>query len=109
MGWFRAKNSGNSSDNGTGSETVNPRLQAWASVVDVSGLSDQVAADIDDFLRSRRRMPPYARREIGFRLVSVVSSQVSPPPSELISPLDVLATVLTMRERLRGPARPNGS
>jgi hypothetical protein len=43
-----------------------------------------------------------ARREVGYRLVSVVSSQVSPPPSEFINPLDVLATVLTLRERQRG-------
>lgn len=85
-----------------GSQTVNPLLQAWASVVDVSGLSDEVAADIDQYLRSYRYKLRYPRREMEFRLVSVVSSQVSPPPSEFINPLDVLATVLTLRERLKG-------
>ena len=75
-----------------GGQSDNPLLQRWASVVDVSGLSDEVAADIDSFLRSYRDMQWSARREVGYRLVSVVSSQVSPPPSEFINPLDVLAT-----------------
>lgn len=92
-----------------GSQTVNPLLQAWASVVDVSGLSDEVAADIDQYLRSHRYKLRYPRREMEFRLVSIVSSQVSPPPSEFIHPLDVLATVLTLRERLRGDTSPNAS
>ncbi len=92
-----------------GSRVVNPLLQAWASVVDVSGLSDEVAADIDNFLQSYRDMPWYSRREMGFRLVSIVSSQVSPRPSEFINPLDVLATVLTLRERPRGGTSPNAS
>jgi hypothetical protein len=91
-----------------GSRNVSPQLQAWASVVDVSGISDQVAAEIDRFLRSYRFMYWYSRREIGFRLVSVVRSQVSPPPPEFINPLDVLATVLTLRERLQGGTSWNG-
>jgi hypothetical protein len=90
-----------------GSHGDNPLLQRWASVVDVSGLSDEVAADIDNFLRSYRDMQWSARREAGYRLVSVVSSQVSPPPSEFINPLDVLATVLTLRKRLRGGTSPD--
>jgi hypothetical protein len=90
-------------------QSDNPLLQAWASVVDVSGLSDKVAADIDHFLRSYRDMHWSARREGGFRLASVVRSQVSPPPSEFINPLDVLATVLTLHERQRGGASPNAS
>jgi hypothetical protein len=89
------------------SATVNPLLQAWADAVDVSGVTDQVAADIENFLRSYSRMPWYARRELGFRLVAVVSSQVTPPPSEFIFPLDVLATVRAKRERLRGATSPD--
>jgi hypothetical protein len=104
MGWLRRRPQW-----APGSEAVNPLLQVWAGVVDVSGLSDDAAADIAEFLRSYRRMPWAARREIGFRLVSVVSSQVSPPPSEFINPLDVLATVLTLREKLRGGAGPEAS
>jgi hypothetical protein len=91
------------------SPVVNPLLQAWADVVDVSAVNDQVAADIDDFLRSYSRMLWFARRELGFRLVSVVSSQVTPPPSEFIAPIDVLATVRAKRELLRGAARPDSS
>jgi len=90
-----------------GNAAVNPLLQAWADVVDVSGVTDQVAADIDHFLKSYRSMPWNARREIGFRLASVVSSQVTPPPSEFINPLDVLAIVQTTRARIRGSASPN--
>jgi hypothetical protein len=88
------------------STAINPLLQAWADVVDVSGVTDQVAADIEHFLGSYKRMPWNARREIGFRLVSVVKTQVTPPPSEFIYPLDVLATVRTLRERLRGATSP---
>jgi hypothetical protein len=82
---------------------VNPLLQAWADVVDVSAVTDQVAADIDDFLRSYSRMFWFAR------LVSVVSSQITPPPSEFIAPIDVLATVRAKRELLRGATRPDSS
>jgi hypothetical protein len=86
------------------SQTVNPLLRAWADVVDVSGVSDQLAADIDNYLRSVEDTPWSwrSRRELGFRLADVVSSHVSPPPPEFINPLDVLATVLTLRERQRG-------
>jgi len=87
-------------------QVVNPLLEAWARQVDVSGVSDQVASDIERFMRSRPRMLWSERRELAFRLVSVVSAQVSPPPSEFINPLDVLATVLTLREQMMGPASP---
>jgi hypothetical protein len=113
MGWLRKRRRDQVDDVGDtgapGSQVVNPLLQHWASVVDVSALSDEVAADIDHFLRSYRYMPWYSCREIEFRLVSVVSSQVSPPPSEFINPLDVLATVLTLRERLKGGTTPDAS
>jgi hypothetical protein len=111
MAWLRRaraeKATQGSDQSDADSATANPLLEAWADAVDVSGVTDQAAADIDEFLRSYRRMPPYARREVGFRLVAVVSSQVVPPPSAFIFPLDVLATVRAKRERLRGAASPD--
>jgi hypothetical protein len=113
MAWLRRRRSDQVdrvSDQGAlGSEIVNPQLEAWASIVDVSGVSDQLAAEIDRFLRSYWWMLGYSRREEGFRLVSAVSAHVSPPPSEFINPMDVLATVLTLRKRLRGGPSPNAS
>jgi hypothetical protein len=113
MAWLRRRRSDqveHVGDQGAlGSEIVNPQLEAWASIVDVSGVSDKVAADIDYFLHSKMGLytgSAYLRHETALRLVSMVSSQVSPPPSDAITPMDVLATVLTLRERQRGGTSP---
>jgi hypothetical protein len=79
-----------------------PELAAWAQVVDVSQLSDETANDAEDYLRKYRRLNWLARREFGFRLVSLIESQVSPPPPVAIAPLDIIATVVAERRRQLG-------
>jgi hypothetical protein len=77
-------------------------LTAWAQVVDASRLSERTAKQAEDYLRDYRRMNAIARHEIAFRLVSVIQTQVSPPPPAQIAPLDILATVVAARRRQLG-------
>ena len=77
-------------------------LVAWAQVVDASGLSKKTAQDTEEFLRTYRRMTEFAREELAFRLVAAVETQVNPPPPRDVAPLDILATVLSVRRRQLG-------
>jgi hypothetical protein len=77
-------------------------LVAWAQVVDASGLSGKTVQDTEDFLRTYRRMTEFAREELAFRLVAAVETQVNPPPPRDAAPLDILATVLSVRRRQLG-------
>jgi hypothetical protein len=47
-------------------------------------------------------MNAFARHELALRLVSVVASQVSPPPPMDFAPLDILATVIALRRKQLG-------
>ena len=78
-------------------DQVSPELQAWASVVDISRLSDRTAHRAEHYLRTYRRTNWFARREEAARLISVIASEVEPPPPLSLNPLDVFATVLAMR------------
>jgi hypothetical protein len=77
-------------------------LVAWAQVVDASGLSEKTVQDTEEFLRTYRRMTEFAREELAFRLVAAVETQVNPPPPRDVAPLDILATVLSVRRRQLG-------
>jgi hypothetical protein len=77
-------------------------LVAWAQVVDASGLSEKTVQDTEYFLRTYRRMTEIAREELAFRLMAAVETQVNPPPPIDGAPLDVLATVLSVRRRQLG-------
>lgn len=79
-----------------------PVLAAWAQAVDASRLSERTARQAEDYLREYRRMNAIARHEIAFRLVSVIETQVSPPPPAQVAPLDILATVVAARRRQLG-------
>jgi len=83
-------------------DAVPPNLLAWAQVVDVSRLSDQIAKDAEEYLRDYRHMNAFARHELALRMVSVVAAQVSPPPPPDLAPLDILATVLALRRKQLG-------
>ena len=84
-----------------GPDAVRPDLLAWAQEVDVSRLSDRTVHWAEDYLRRYRRMGLGARQEEAFRLLSVIQAQVSPPPTG-IHPMDVIATVLTVRRQQLG-------
>jgi len=47
-------------------------------------------------------MTEFAREELAFRLVAAVETQVNPPPPRDAAPLDILATVLSVRRRQLG-------
>jgi len=81
-----------------GLDIVPPALAAWAQAVDVSQLSDHTADQIAHYLRKYRRMSWYARDELSTRLVLAISSQVSPPPPANTQPLDIMGTVLRLRQ-----------
>jgi hypothetical protein len=81
---------------------VRPELLAWAQVVDTSGLSDQTAKQAERYLRDYRKMDFMARREFAFRLWAAIATQVSPPPPQTVAPLDVMATVLSLRRKQLG-------
>jgi len=83
-------------------DTVRPDLLAWAQVVDVSRLSDKTVRWAEDYLRRYRRMILGDSQEEGFRLMSVIEAQVSPPPPVGVHPLDVIATVLAVRRKQLG-------
>jgi hypothetical protein len=74
---------------------ASPELRAWAEKLDVSRLTDETVRSIEWYLRKYRWMPWFSRGEIGFRLVSIITDQVTPPPPPGISPLDIMATVLS--------------
>jgi hypothetical protein len=80
-------------------DAVSKDLVAWAQVVDASGLSEKTVQDAEDYLRTYRRMTEFAREELAFRLMATVETQVNPPPPIGVVPLDVLATVLSVRRR----------
>jgi hypothetical protein len=83
-------------------DTVRPDLLAWAQVVDVSGLSDKTVRWAEDYLRRHRHMTLGTSQEEGFRLMSVIEPQITPPPPVSVHPLDAIATVLAVRRKQLG-------
>ena len=83
-------------------DAVPKDLVAWAQVVDASGLSEKTVQDTEEYLRTYRRMTEFAREELAFRLIATVQAQVNPPPPIDVAPLDILATVLSVRRRQLG-------
>ena len=77
-------------------------LVAWAQVLDASGLSEKTVQDTEDYLRTYRHMTEFAREELALRLMATVQTQVNPPPPIDVAPLDILATVLSVRRRQLG-------
>src|SRR5215467_2950298 len=86
---------------------VPPDLLAWAQVLDGSRLSEQTVKRAEEYLREYRQMHWAASREVGFRLASVVSSEVSPPPPLTIAPLDIIATAVAVRRKQLGIGLPS--
>jgi hypothetical protein len=78
-------------------DAVSRDLRAWAQLLDVSRLTDDTARSLEWYLRKYRRMPRFSRRETSYRLVSIITAQVTPPPPLSINPLDIMATVLSVR------------
>ena len=57
-----------------------PQLAAWAASLDVSRLDDRLALEVRQFLGRNHQLAPWAREELGGRLLHELSTRVGPPP-----------------------------
>jgi uncharacterized RDD family membrane protein YckC len=78
---------------------VPPELAAWASGLELSGLTDQTAAMARLYLGRLPGLTPGARAELGERISAAVRAQVSPPPPPGTPVPLYLAAVLAERHR----------
>ncbi len=78
---------------------VPPALAAWAVSLELSSLSDAVAETARQYLSRLPSLSPAARDELGWRLATAMSAQVSPPPPPGTPPVFYLAAVLAERGR----------
>ena len=76
-------------------------LVAWAQAVDASGVAEKTSRT-PKITCGLRHMTEFAREELALRLMATVQTQVNPPPPIDVAPLDILATVLSVRRRQLG-------
>ncbi len=76
-----------------------PQLTQWAAGLDLSGLSDDLALSVRQFLARERDLTPAAREDLGGRLVQSVLAVVTPPPPAGTPGWAVLPAVLAERRR----------
>jgi uncharacterized RDD family membrane protein YckC len=74
-------------------------LVAWAAQTDLSGLSDELALSVRQFLARADDLTPQAREDLGGRLVGAVLSVITPPPPPGTPGWAVLSAVLAERRR----------
>jgi uncharacterized RDD family membrane protein YckC len=84
---------------GAAAPPVPPELAAWASGLELSGLTDQTAAMARLYLGRLPDLTPGARAELGARISAAVRAQVSPPPPPGTPVPPYLAAVLAERHR----------
>ena len=77
-------------------------LAAWAREADVSRLSSQTVREAEDYLNKYRHMNLELSQEMGWRVMAAIEAQVTPSPPPFAQPLDVIATVLTLRRKQPG-------
>ncbi len=85
-----------------------PQLAGWAASLDLSGLGDDLALSVRQFLSRERDLTAQAREDLGGRLVASVLGAVSPPPPPGTPGWAVLPAVLAERRR-RAEQRWQGS
>jgi uncharacterized RDD family membrane protein YckC len=78
---------------------IPPELAAWASGLELSGLTDQTAAMARLYLGRLPDLTPGARAELGERISAAVRAQVGPPPPPGTPVPPYLAAVLAERHR----------
>jgi hypothetical protein len=76
---------------------VDPRLQPWASALDLSALPDGLAASAGSYLSRFRQLHQAARDRLGMQLAADIAARVSPPPPPGVPPAVFLYTVLAER------------
>lgn len=87
--------------------TMPPELADWAAGLDLSGLSNELALSVRQFVSRAGSLTPEARDQLGGQLVAAVGASVGPAPAGAPG-WAVLAAVLAERrrresERLAGP------
>jgi uncharacterized RDD family membrane protein YckC len=79
-----------------------PQLAWWASSLDLSRLSDDLALAARQFLSRAGELAPDVRESMGARLVAAVAACTSPPPPPGVPPWAYLSAVLAERRRREG-------
>ena len=83
-----------------GAVAVMPQpLVGWAASLDLTGLPDDLALSVRQFLARERDLTPTAREDLGGRLVQAVLAVVTPPPPAGTPGWAVLPAVLAERRR----------
>jgi uncharacterized RDD family membrane protein YckC len=76
---------------------VPPELARWGAGLEMSGLTEQTAETARRYLARLPELTPAAQAELGQRIASAVSAQVSPPPPPGTPVTDYLSAVLVER------------
>jgi uncharacterized RDD family membrane protein YckC len=79
--------------------TMPPPLAGWAGSLDLSGLSNDLALSVRQFLARSNELTPQAREDLGGRLVAAVLAAVQPAPPPGTPGWAVLSAVLAERRR----------
>lgn len=75
-----------------------PPLAGWAAALDLSGIDDDLASELRQFLARSPQLAPWARQQIGDRLLAEVTRRIAPPPPGT-PPWAYLSAVLAERRR----------
>jgi uncharacterized RDD family membrane protein YckC len=76
-----------------------PPLAGWAALLDLTGLSDELALSVRHFLARNREIKEPARSELGRSLATEVAACTTPPPPPGVPGWAYLAAVLAERHR----------
>ena len=76
-----------------------PQLAAWAALLDLTGLDDDLALAVRHFLSRNRQLAEPARTRLGLALAREVSRCTTPPPPPNVPGWVYLAAVLAERHR----------
>lgn len=76
-----------------------PRLAAWAALLDLTGLGDDLALAVRHYLARNREISEPARTRLGLALANEVAACTTPPPPPGVPGWAYLAAVLAERHR----------
>lgn len=76
-----------------------PHLAGWASLLDLTGLDDELALAVRHFLARNREISEPTRGRLGFKLAGEVAARTTPPPPPGVPGWAYLAAVIAERHR----------
>jgi uncharacterized RDD family membrane protein YckC len=79
--------------------TMPPELAGWAATLDLTGLDDDLALGVRNYLARNRHIREPARTEVGLRLAREVAAATNPPPPPGTPGWKYLAAVHSERHR----------